>query len=167
MARSVNDLGLKPSPAKNVALLQQLIDIGKLRREDAEERGLHVHRLIQRQVVAVHEHRCARVLMKFAQTADVIDVRVRADDDFYGQLMTPEKIQNAIDFVAGVHYQRFARGGIADDRAIALQYPYRDGDMDQSVRGGIEGRPSVAHEVEYIIGDEGIRERRCMAYDAL
>src|ERR1700731_3344388 len=141
----VNDLRLKRSPAKNVAFLQQLIDIGKLRGVDAEERRLHLHGLIERQVVAVHQHGSARVLMKFAQSADVIDVRVRADDGLDGELMTAEKVQDAIYFVAGVHHERFARHRIADDRAIALQHPHGDGDMDQSLRRGIEDRSAVAH----------------------
>src|ERR1700731_4440731 len=89
----VNDLRLKRSPAKNVAFLQQLIDIGKLRGVDAEERRLHLHGLIERQVVAGHQHGSARVLMKFAQSADVIDVRVRADDGLEGELMTAEEGQ--------------------------------------------------------------------------
>src|SRR6267143_66770 len=159
----VNDLGLKRSPAKNVAFLQQLIDIGKLRRVDAEERRLHLHRLIERQVVAVHQHGCARVLMKFAQAADVIDVRVRADDGLYDELMTAEKVQDAIYFVAGVHHQRFVRHRIADDRTIALQHPYGDGDMDQSLSRGIENRSAVAHEGQYTIGEEGIRRRRSVS----
>src|SRR6266550_4376313 len=159
----VNDLRLKRSPAKHIAFLQQLIDVGKLRRVDAEERRLHLHCLIERQVVAVHQHRSARVLMKFAQAADVIDVRVRADDGLYRELMTAEKVQDAIYFVAGVHHQRFARHRIADDRAIALQYPHGDGDMDQSFSRGIEDRSAVAHEGEYTIGDEGIRRRRSVS----
>jgi hypothetical protein len=101
--------------------------------------------------------------MQLAQAADVIDVRVRANDDFYGELMAPEKIQDAIYFVPGVHHQRFARDGIANDRAIALQHPYGDGDVNQSVRGGIERRPTVAHKVEYSIGGEAIWGRRCIA----
>jgi len=50
----------------------------RFRRDDAEEGGLHFHRLIERQVVAVHEHGSARVLMKFAQATDMIDVRMGA-----------------------------------------------------------------------------------------
>ena len=111
----VNDLRLKRSPAQNVAFLQQLIDVGELRRVDAEERRLHLHRPIERQVVAVHQHGSARVSMKFAQAADVIDVRMRADDGLDGELMSAEKVQYAIYFVAGVHHQRFVRHRIADD----------------------------------------------------
>src|SRR5258707_14664869 len=94
MARSMNHLGLKSSPAKNVALLQQLIHFGEVRRVHAEECGLLVHRLVKRQVVAVHQHRRAGVLMEFAQAADVIYMRMRANDDLYNELMTPEKIQD-------------------------------------------------------------------------
>ena len=154
VSRRVNDMGLESAPAQNVALLQQLIDFSELRRADAEEGCLHVHCLVERQIVAVHEHGGAGVLMKFAQAADVIDVRVSADDCFYDELVTAEKIQDAIYFVARVDYQRFARGRIADDGAIALKHPNRDGDVDQTISGGTEGGEAVAHASHYSIGEE-------------
>src|SRR5260370_14357886 len=120
MTRCVDHLRLKSSPAKNVSLFQQLINVGELRREYAEESSLHVHRMIKRQVVAMHKHGRAGVLMKFAQAADVIDVRVRADDGFYVELMTAEKVQDAGDFVARIHHQRLASGRIPRDGGIAL-----------------------------------------------
>ncbi len=156
VTRRVDHLGLKRSPAKNVPLFQQLINVGELRREYAQEGSLHVHRMIKGQIVAMHEHGRACVLMKFAQAADVIDVRVRADDSLYGELMTAEKIQDAIYFVARIHHQRFASGRIADDRAIALQYPYGDGDVDQSLSGGIQRKSAIAHARDYIIGVQRI-----------
>ncbi len=162
VAWCVNDLGFKRSPTKNVAFLQQLIHVGEFRREDAKEGGLHIHCLIEWQVVAVHEYGSAGVLMKFAQAADVIDVRMGADNGLYGELMAAEKVQDAIYFIAGVQHQRFARHRIADDGTVALQDPHGDGDLDQSVMGGIEGRSAVAHARDYNIPDEGILGRRCM-----
>src|SRR5882757_7452446 len=94
--------------------------------------------------------------MELAQAPNVIDVCVRADDDFYNKLVAPDQVQDARDFVAGVDHQRFARVRIADDRAVALQHPYRNGDVDQSIGGGIESRSTVAHDQEYIIGVKGI-----------
>ena len=81
----------------------------------------------------MHHHRRAGVLMQLAQTADVIDVRVGADDGLHRQLVTAEQLQNAADFVAGIDHQRLARDRIADDRAIALQHSYRNGDVNESL----------------------------------
>jgi len=67
----------------------------------AEECGLLVHRLIEREIVAVHQHGRACVLMELAQAANVIDVCVRADDDFYNELVASDQVQDARDFVAG------------------------------------------------------------------
>src|SRR5713226_10234117 len=167
MAWRVNHLRLETSPPKNVAFLHQLIHFSELRRVHAKERGLIVHRLIKWQIVAVHQHGRAGVLMQFAQSTDVIDVRVRADDDFYNELMTAEQVQDAIDFIARVHHQRFARGRITDDLTIALQHPHRDCDVDQSLGGGVESRSIVTHKAEYIIGAKGIFDSRCMPYGAL
>jgi hypothetical protein len=104
--------------------------------------------------------------MKFAQAADVIDVRVGAHDRFHNEPVAPDQVQDARDFVAGVNHQRFEGDRIADDGTVALQHPYGDGDMDHSVRGGIQGRSAVVHEGDYIIGDEGILGRRRMVCGA-
>jgi hypothetical protein len=96
--------------------------------------------------------------VELAQATDVIDMRVRADDGFDNQAMAANQVQDARDFVARVHHERFARGRIADDRAIALQHPHRNGDVNQSVRGSIEGGPSVAHAGDYIIETKGFTD---------
>src|SRR5260370_6937743 len=87
-----------------------------------------------------------------------------ADNGLDGEVMAAEKVQDAIYFLAGVHHQRFARERIADDGTIALQHPHGDGDVNQSVMGGIEFSPTVAHARDYNIPDEGILGRRCMDY---
>ncbi len=110
----------------------------------------------------MHQHRRAGVLMEFAQSAHVIDVRVSADDGFHDQPVAPNQVQNACDFIARVHHQRFARGRIADDGTVALQHPHGDGDLDQSVRGGIYGSQPVAHTRDYSIGVAWIFVRRCI-----
>ncbi len=42
---------------------------------------------VELHIVAVHEHGRAGGLLHFAQTTDVIDMRVGADDGFHGQAM--------------------------------------------------------------------------------
>ncbi len=126
-----------------------------------------VHGLIQRQVIAVHQHRCARVLVKLAQPADVIDMSVRADDGFDRQFVPAKEVQDTRDLVAGIDDQRFARDWIADDGTVALQHPHGDGDVDQSFRGGIQSRQVIAHEQDYIIGVERICGRHTGARGSL
>jgi hypothetical protein len=167
MARRVHHVSRQRSPLQRVAVRKKLIDFSHLRRRHAQERRLHIHALIERHVISVHHDRRAGILMQLAQAADVVDVRVRADDHLYDQLVTAEKVQDAIDFVAGVDHQRFARGRIADDRAIALQHPHGNGDVDQSIDGCIDSSPPFAHERQYIIGDERIRVTRYMTCAAL
>jgi hypothetical protein len=60
--------------------------------------------------------------MQFLQTADVVDVRVRADDCLDREPMAADEIHNAADFISGIEYERFACGWIADDRAVALKH---------------------------------------------
>src|SRR6266702_510978 len=49
-----------------------------------------------------------------------------------------------------------------DDRAIALQHPYGDGDVNQALSNGTECAPAVAHRRKYIIGGEaGCHGDRC------
>lgn len=52
----------------------------------------------------------------------MIDVRVSAHDCEYLQLVALEDFDDALDFVAGVHDDCFARFGIAENRAVALQH---------------------------------------------
>ena len=115
----------------------------------------------------MHEHRRARVLVELAQTAHVIDMRVGADNGLYSELVTAEEVQNAIDFIAGINDQRFARDRIADDGAIALQHAHGDGDVDQPFGGGIQGGEAVAHVRDYSIGTEWICGDRYMCRGAL
>jgi hypothetical protein len=91
---------------------------------------LHLHGLIEGQVVAMHEHGRAGVLMELAQAADVVNVRVSTDDGFDGEPVSANEIQNACDFVAGIDDQGFSRDGIADDGAIALENSHGDGDVN-------------------------------------
>ena len=78
----------------------------------------------------MHEHGRAGVLMELAQAADVINVRVGADDSFHGEAVAPEKIQDARDFIAGIDDQSLPRVGITDDGTIALEHAHRDSDVN-------------------------------------
>jgi len=73
------------------------------------------------------------------------DMGVGANDGFDGEAMAANEVQDAGDFVAGSTTNRFARDRIADDGAIALENPHRDGDVNQAFGGGIQGRQTVAH----------------------
>src|SRR5690348_8948344 len=88
----------------------------------------------------MHEHGRAGVLVELAQSADVINVRMGADDGLHREPPAAEKVENALDLVAGIDDERFARERVADDRAIALQHADGNGDVNQTFLGGIEGR---------------------------
>ena len=62
-----------------------------------------------------------------------------ADDGFYGEVVAADEIQDARHLVAWIHDESFARDGVANDRAIALQDAHWDGDVDQSIVGRTEG----------------------------
>ena len=59
--------------------------------------------------------------MKFFEAADVVNVRMSAGDGFDGEFMAAEQVHDAMDFVAGIENDGFARNRIADDGAVALQ----------------------------------------------
>src|SRR6266446_2585525 len=97
----------------------------------------------------------------------MVNVRMGADDSFHGEAMAPEEIQDAGDLVAGIDDQRLARGGIADNGTIALEHAHRDGDVNQTFRGGIQGGKAVVHEGDYSIGSEWIRGWHSVSCGAL
>src|ERR1700674_4143453 len=100
----------------------------------------------------MHQDRRTGVLMKLAESSDVIDMGVRADDSLYGELMAAEQIQDAGDFVARVHDQGFASDGITNDGAVAMQYSHGDGNKNSSFGGSIQGGQAFAHARDYSIG---------------
>ena len=63
MSGSVNDLCLQVTPLQFVAFAQKLVNFGKRRRLDAEECGLHVHGLIERNIVAMHQNGSAGIIV--------------------------------------------------------------------------------------------------------
>ncbi len=65
----------------------------------------------------------------------MIDVGMRADDGARFQTMPPQNLQNAINFIAGIDDEGFARFRIAEDRAIALQETDRDDFVDELLGG--------------------------------
>src|SRR5215472_1940098 len=87
--------------------------------------------------------------MQLAQSADVVNVRMRADNGLHSQAPPAEKVQNAGDFVSRIYNQSFARQRVPDDRAIALQHANRNGDVNQPIVGSVErgqAGKAVSHE---------------------
>src|SRR5207245_6908103 len=94
--------------------------------------------------------------MKLAKAAEVINMSGSADDGFHIELVAADEVQNARHFVARINNQGFASDGVPNDGAVALQQSHRDGDVDQSLRGGIKSGQSFAHARKYSIGNERI-----------
>jgi hypothetical protein len=156
---SVHDVGLERAPTQRVALFQKLIHVRDFRRGDTEECCLHFHPLIEGKIVAMHKDGGTGVLAKFAKAADVIDVSVRADDGFDGESMAAEKFEDTGDFVAGIDHKRFSADWVSDDRAIALQHSHWNGDVDESLRNGVEGGHGVGHKLKVYHCVRRIQER--------
>ena len=133
VARCMDHLCCETTPLERIAFAQELMDFGDRRRLDAEKAGLHLHRLIERNIVAVHQNRSARVVVEFFQTADMVDVRVGADDSLDGELVAAEQIHDAVNLVARVEDDGFARDGIADDGTVALQQADGNGEVQQAL----------------------------------
>jgi hypothetical protein len=84
--------------------------------------------------------------VKALQPADVINVRVGADNGFDGEAMLDDEGEDAIDFVTRVDDNGFARGGIADDVAIALQNAHGQNFVDEGTRARLYGHCVVLDE---------------------
>jgi len=142
-----------------------LIDVRHIGRQDAEEGCLHIHGLIEGQIVAVHQDGRAGILVELAQAADVVNVRMRANDGFDGEAAPSEKVENALDLIARVYHESFARERVANDRTIALKYADGNGDVNQTLLGGIErGQTSQGISHSAIIAlDSEVLWRHCEA----
>ena len=89
----------------------------------AEPRGLHVEHFEQGIVVLVEQDRRSGGRAQLHRASHMIDVGVRDDDLLDLQVMLADERENVFNVVAGVDDHRFARGFVANDRAIALQRP--------------------------------------------
>jgi len=167
MTGRVNHLRCKIAPLQRITFTQEVMHFGNRRRLDAEKAGLHFHRLIERNIVAVHQNRSAGVIVKFLQAADVVNVGVRADDGFYGESVAAEDVHDAVDFVAGVEDDGFPRDGIADDGAIALQQADRNSEVQHAlavlnnIRSAIFCTASIRHVVSIAFARCDRPARRC------
>ncbi len=151
MTRRVDDASFERAPAQGVPLFQQLIDFRQIRRGYAKESGLDVHRLIEWQVVAVHQDGSAGKLVELGEPSDVIDVRVRADNRLDGEPVPAKHVEDSGNFIARINDQRLARHGIAYDRAVALQQAHGNRDSNQALAGRVESWKGVAHSAYHSI----------------
>ncbi len=69
----------------------------------------------------MHHDRRAGHRVQLLQASDMIDVGVRAHDEAHGKGMSRQGLEDAIDVVARIEHQSFARFRIAQNRAVALQ----------------------------------------------
>jgi hypothetical protein len=154
----VNDIGLEAAPTESVALLEKMIDVDEFGGLHAEELGLDVHGVIEREIIVVHHDGRPGVLMELGEAADVINVGVGANDGFDGELVAAKKAEDALDLIAGVNDNGFAEFGIADDQTIALEQADGQLDVDHLRVGGpgeTQGVRCGVHQEKYSIGDLG------------
>ena len=137
VAGSVHDIGEEIAPLERVALFKQLVNFDDFGSGHAEEGGLHFHAAIEREIVVVHHDGRAGVLVKLGEAADVIDVRVGADDGLDGEFVAAEEAEDAFDFVAGIDDDALEGAGIADDGAVALKHANGDLEVDHFLVGGV------------------------------
>src|SRR5438552_16229317 len=145
----MDDLGLQIAPLQLVPFSQKLVNFGERRRLDSEKSSLHVHRLIKRNVILMHQNGSASVVMQFLEATDVVDVGMGADDGLHLKFVAPEQIHDAMNFLARIEDHGFARDWISDDRAIALEQANRHGKVQEFLRN-LRGR-LFRHTPEYNI----------------
>ena len=94
---------------------------------NAEPSGLHLHHGELGQVVLIQKNGCAGDALERDGSAHVVDVGVGDDDLLEGELVGGEAGEDFGDVFAGVDDDRFARGFVAEDGAVAAQHPDREG----------------------------------------
>src|SRR5262249_14145219 len=129
MTWCVHHLRMQMAPAENIAIAEHLVNLTDRGRRNAEKGGLLIHSVIKRQIGAVHQDGGTGVRVELLQAAHVVNVRVCADDRFYGEFVAADEIHDSADFVARIEHERFACGRIADDRTVALKHANRQREM--------------------------------------
>jgi hypothetical protein len=106
-----------------IASAYTLVDLNCTRRGHAHPSGLRIEHLEQGVVVLVKQDGRAGGGAKLHRAPYVVDVGMGDDDLLDLQVMLADKRENVFNVIAGVDDHRFARGFVADDRAVALQRP--------------------------------------------
>jgi hypothetical protein len=94
---------------------------------------------IEFEIGFVYQHGCACRAMESRQAADVVDVRVSADDGANFQIIAAAEWPGCGRCRRRIDHNPFASNRIAQNRAVALQHAYRDYFVNE-VRGH---RPKV------------------------
>jgi tRNA-modifying protein YgfZ len=121
VAGGVQNLGRVTAPAQRVAFLHEILDIHDGGSGHAEPLRLHIEMAVEFQIVLMNQDRRACGAMQRGEAADVVNMRVRADDRANFQIMAAESFEDALGLVARVHNDGFARYRIAENRAVAFQ----------------------------------------------
>lgn len=132
VARGINHLRGVVFESHGLAVNEAFIGERDFRCGDAEPPSLLVHHLEQGKVVLVQKNGSARQSFELERASDVVDVGVGDEDlpQFEAKLAQPSV--NAGDLVSGIDHNRFARGFVAEKRAVALERADREGLEDHS-----------------------------------
>src|SRR5215471_16194632 len=97
---------------QRVGFLDEILDGGNGRSRNAQPLSLPVEMLIKGQVGLVDQYGRVCGFVQGGEAADMVDVRMRADDGADIKRMLFERSQNGFDVVARIHNDGFARGGV-------------------------------------------------------
>src|SRR5579863_8380905 len=109
MTRRVQNAGLVATPVKCVALFDEILNTHHGGSCDTEPLRLFVEILVRAEIGLVDQDRSTSRSMKPGKTTDVINMSVCADDGANFQSVAVNDFENALDLVARVHDDRFAR----------------------------------------------------------
>ena len=121
MAGSRNDGGVDAFHPHREIVGEVHVGRSDFRRGDAQLICLDVHHGDQWEVALVVEDGCAGDAFEALRSRDVVYVGVGYDDLLDGKGVLGEKGEDAWDFVAGIDYDGFAGGLVAEDGAVALE----------------------------------------------
>jgi hypothetical protein len=159
MAGSVEDAGSVAGDADGGSVFEGGVGGKDFGRGDSDPGGLLVHDVKLGQVVLVEEDGSAGGFFETGGAADVVDVGVGDDDLLQSELMVREAGEDLRDVVTGVDDHGFARGGVAEDGAVALEGTDGEGFADHGYfycrRWGIATRKGQARCPALSIFSEG------------
>lgn len=155
VARSVEHVGQEIAPLKDIAFLENLVDFHKFGGAHAEKSSLNIHAAIKSEIVAVHHNGGTGVMIELGEAADMVDMRVGADNGLDLKLVAAKQAEDSFHFITWVDDDGFQCSRITDDGAVALEHADRDLEIDHLRVGGVRqivGRTHRVHKEKYIIG---------------
>ena len=122
VTRRVDCADLDAAARDRVSILNEMVDDSAFGRRHSDPLRLHIQLFKEQEIGLVNGRRRAGAFLQLENCADMINMRVGADDLLQRQAVLVQSSKNFLGVVSRIDDDRFTRGFVAENRAVALKH---------------------------------------------